>query len=351
MNKFCQFLLLILITNGAFAQNVKFDNPSLKTILISQGLDKNKDGEIQISEVEKVDTLDLEDKLVEINSFNEIVHFKNLTYLNLKSSKIEKLDLSQNTKLVTFLGSFSQFNDLILNNNPNLESIFLDGNYESNGKYNRVENIPFNKLPKLKVFKGLQCPLVNVDLSQNTELLEISFVATKLKTLVLPITNNAKLEKFELRGIYNVYDKYSAGFFNQLDFSNCLKLKKVAITSVGVKGVNFTNCVNLEDLDLMTNTITELVLPENSKINYLRLDNNPISKLTIGTSPFLKKVSCTGRGNMVSNLDISKAVNLEDINFGGSINALTCTKDQNNKIKKKPNLWQFAPNCVITVVK
>ena len=114
MNKFCQFLLLILITNGAFAQNVKFDNPSLKTILISQGIDKNKDGEIQISEVEKVDTLDLEDKLVEINSFNEIVHFKNLIYLNLKSSKIEKLDLSQNTKLVTFLGGFSQFNELIL---------------------------------------------------------------------------------------------------------------------------------------------------------------------------------------------------------------------------------------------
>ncbi|MEY5049082.1 MAG: hypothetical protein RLZZ175_2441 [Bacteroidota bacterium] len=351
MNKFCLFLLLILITNGAFAQNVKFDNPSLKTILISQGLDKNKDGEIQISEVEKVDTLDLEDKLVEINSFNEIVHFKNLTYLNLKSSKIEKLDLSQNTKLVTFLGTYGQFNELILSNNPNLESIYLDGNYENNGNYNRVENIPFDKLPKLKIFKGLQCPLVNVDLSQNIELQEITFVASKLKTVILPTNNNSKLEKIDIRGVFNIYDKYSAGFFGQLDFSNCLKLKKVAITSVGIKGINLINCTNLEVVDLMTNSINELILPDNSNINFLRLDNNPITKLTIGNSPMLKEVTCVGRGNMVTNLDISKAVNLGEFNFGGSITNLTCIKNQINKIKKNPNQWKIAQNWVITIVK
>lgn len=84
------------------AQHITFADPVFKSTLIAKKVDKDGDGEISVTEAQNVTYLDVSFK--GITNFGGLENFVNLTTLILNGNKITSntIDVSKNTKLVTF---------------------------------------------------------------------------------------------------------------------------------------------------------------------------------------------------------------------------------------------------------
>ncbi len=90
---FCFALMSIV----SFAQIINIPDPNFKAALIASGIDKNNDGQIQLSEAQMVDSLVVGRR--QIKDLTGIELFTNLKKLICGNNQLTKLDLSKNKKL------------------------------------------------------------------------------------------------------------------------------------------------------------------------------------------------------------------------------------------------------------
>lgn len=201
------FLALLALTNISSAQIIKFKDENLKQALIQQGVDKNGNGIFESEELDSTTKLKLDEK--NISDLSGIENFKNLVDLNLRKNNISnfsaisklinlemlvigdnrnvgKLDLSKLEKLT---GLFAYRNDLveIKIGSKKLKSLYLQDN--------RFTSLKTEYFPDLETLNLDGCQnMVSLDLSKNSNLLQLYIMGTKIEKL--NISNNLKLKTF-----------------------------------------------------------------------------------------------------------------------------------------------------------
>ena len=196
------FLVLILISCNA--QEILIKDTNLKFELLRQ-LDNNKNGKLDISEIENVTNLKLDEK--KIIDLSGIEHFKNLRELNLRKNKIS--DFSVLNKLVNledlYIGDNEKINELNLNKLVKLKGIYAFRLGLSKIKINS-KNIQFiylqdnlftefntTNFPKLHTLNLDGCrPLRKLNLTTNTELVQLYLNGTSIEEL--NVSNNKSLK-------------------------------------------------------------------------------------------------------------------------------------------------------------
>lgn len=198
------FLFLVLTLINCNAQEISIKDTNLKFELLKQ-LDNNKNGKLDIFEVENVTKLKLDEK--NIIDLSGIEHFKNLRELNLRKNKIS--DFSVLNKLVNledlYIGDNEKINDLNLNKLVKLKGIYAFRLGLTKIKLNS-KNIQFiylqdnlftefntTNFPKLHTLNLDGCKsLVQLNLWTNIELVQLYLNGTSIKEL--NVSNNKSLK-------------------------------------------------------------------------------------------------------------------------------------------------------------
>ena len=123
-----------------------------------------------------------------------------------------------------------------------------------------------------------------------------------------------------------------------LDFSGLTELRELNLKyNSGIIGINISNNLNLQKLDISSTNISELDVSNNTKLKKLDIGYTDITELNISNNKELKELSCGLSNCKLSSLDISKNTDLEklvipyDFNINLSNNTkikdLTCGVD------------------------
>lgn len=179
-------LFVLAITIDVRAQTINFPDANFKNAILDNGVDLDKDREIQVNEAEACAVLDLSSK--GITDLSGIEAFKNLKELTCNWNNISVLDVSKNDSLEGLYCASNQITKLDLSRNLNLIALALDENPLSN--LNLTNN---EKLSKLTCTKT---KLAMLDLSKNLKLLQLNITANPdLKTVIVPVVNAAVSNK------------------------------------------------------------------------------------------------------------------------------------------------------------
>ncbi len=130
MRKFYFLLLGLLIFSGVQAQIVNIPDANFKAKLISLGIDKNNNGEIEVDEAKNVKQLVINNS--NISSLEGISSFINLFYLDCSSNAIESLNLGGLLTLNTLLCHSNKLTSLNLVEIPELSNLVCGSNFLKN---------------------------------------------------------------------------------------------------------------------------------------------------------------------------------------------------------------------------
>lgn len=186
--------IILLFTFSAFfqanAQKIKFKDSNLKKALIELGYDRNKNSEIEVSEIDTVQKLKISKR--NIKSLDDMIYFKKLKVLNVMSNNIKEIKVfyGNSTFEELYIGENKLGPKLIVKNIPNLTGIYAFRN--------DITDLEFiGEFPKLKSLYIQGNPVVNLDLQnlKNLENLQL-FECDKLKTIDL--WKQTKIKQFFL---------------------------------------------------------------------------------------------------------------------------------------------------------
>ncbi|MEI2274426.1 leucine-rich repeat domain-containing protein [Sphingobacterium sp. ML3W] len=242
------FILLMLCLSSVNAQVVNFPDQSFKQALINKKVDANNDGEIQVSEAQKVTKLYLEETA--FSSMEGIKSFKNLEEFGTYKNKIRQVDLQGMTNLKRLYLVGSEIEILNITGCVNLEHLSLIGNRlkdiditafkkltELSLNYNQLTRIEIHNYPELRT----------VNLSNNSIVDFKIDSCPKLQSLM--IQKNRIAGDLDLTRFLDMHD-FSADN-NLLSAVNIRGLKKLASFSClycNVTTLNLSGTESLVDL-------------------------------------------------------------------------------------------------------
>lgn len=274
------------------------DNNFLKQ-LISLGIDKNNDGEIQVKEAELV--TDLSKLGWDIDDFTGIEKFINLEKLACGGSATRiltkpEIDLSKNIKLIYLFCSYRNMTSLDLSNQTNLKT--LDCRYNDSLKTVCVPSI--SDAEKNGNFKK----------DANTNWSE----SCGQGNVVINVTDNNFLNTLVSLGIDKNND-------NKIQLHEISSVKTLTLSHQNISDLTgIENFTNLDSLIADNNLLKSLDITILNDLVYLNVDNNLLEILTINNLPLRKKqriqnstssltyLSCTN--NKLTKLDVSQCNNL-----------------------------------------
>jgi len=185
---------LLFISIFAQAQIVDIPDANFKTALINQGVDINNDGEIQVTEAEIVNVLDI--AFMEINSLEGIQSFTSLNQLDCSDNNLVELDFSQNTNLSILYCDYNDLTDINISKNLNLgffscsrneiSSIDISQNLNLinfNISHNNISTIDVSQHQNLSTLRCSFNNLSELDVTQNVGLKDLSCGANNLSSL------------------------------------------------------------------------------------------------------------------------------------------------------------------------
>ena len=120
----------------------------------------------------------------------------------------------------------------------------------------------------------------SIDVSKNTELLQISMFDNALTTIDL--SHNTKLKIFD----------FANNNLTSLDIDSNTNLTSITCRGNKLTSLNLTNQGELEFLDCKDNKISELDLSKCEKLAYLYCGNNELHTLNLRNNTALKSLSC-----------------------------------------------------------
>jgi Leucine-rich repeat (LRR) protein len=197
--------IIILFTVSVFfqanAQKIKFKDSNLKKALIELGYDRNKNSEIEVSEIDTVQKLKVSKR--NIKSLDDMIYFKNLKELNVMTNDIKEIKVFYGNSTIEelYVGENKLGPKLIVKDMPNLKGIYAFRNDITEFEF-------IGEFPKLRSLYIQGNPVVNLDLQnlKNLENLQL-FECDKLKTIDL--WKKTKIKQFFLMDmkVVNVVSK------------------------------------------------------------------------------------------------------------------------------------------------
>ena len=227
-------------------------------------VDVFKSGKLDFSKNNKLEKLylynDEENKKIDSLDFN---NNPNLKELDIENVGIKKINLDKNINLEKIKFSGNNLNELDLSKNTNLKDVILTNNNITNIKLNS-EKVEKLDLSDNKYFK-------NINVTKFSNLKYLNLNNTMIKADTIDFSKNPLLEEFYISYLPNPHQGYypaddnSSININSLDFSNNLNLKTLKVKAK-LKKLNIEKNINLKDLDISINNITDLKAPNH--LNY-----------------------------------------------------------------------------------
>lgn len=280
---------------------------ALKQACIEQNHDKNRDGEISITEA------------IEISSFTAggnqpassmgMEHFINLSTLKIlnwpeneshfdasfypklvklsidsNAKTIKTIDIKENRELKELLIASKDLVSLDITENPALEDLCLC--------YTPISTINLSNNSKLKFVNFQYTCLKNIDFSYCTSLESIQLENEtnissinisnnqNLKTLILHNTSLSALDlsqNINLEGLY-ITDNTNL-LMTSLDLSSCNKLIEIRLKRLPLITLNISKCSLLGNLDIESSKIATLDIYNNTSLTFLRCSQSPLKTL------------------------------------------------------------------------
>jgi len=212
MKKF--FISILFLSLNTQAQSIKFKDENLKKALIELSLDKNKNSQIEIKEVEHLEDIDISDK--KIRSIDDLINFKNLKVINANNNLISDITpLYGNEKLEEiYIGDNQLGPILILKDMPNLKGVYAFRNNLKEIKFlssfpnlkslylqeNPITSLNIENLINLESLQLFECfDLKEIKLNKKTKIKQFFIIDMKVKNIVSndEFTNIVQLEKIE----------------------------------------------------------------------------------------------------------------------------------------------------------
>ena len=158
--------------------------------------------------------------------------------------------------------------------------------------------------PALTDLEVNNTPLASLDISGCTSLMRLSLENTQLRSLDL--SKNGQLRVLILAGSpVGKFPKEDLPYLEYLDVSrteldedevsgdNCPALKTlIASENPGLRGLKLPSFMALESIDISDTSVSNLIVPENTALTYLRLSNTLIQMLDLRNIKHLYSCEC-----------------------------------------------------------
>ncbi len=303
-------VLSLCITGIISGQIVTIPDVNFKAALLPIA-DTNNDGEIQISEAEAVQIMNVAVK--EIVSMEGIQSFINLTTLNCFSNDLTELNLTQNVNLIELNCAWNYLTELDLSQNVNLIDLWCGANnftdldvsqninlVDFNCGYTFISNFDLThnlNLERLKI--GNNTLLTSLDVSLNQALEELSCGGGELRSL---ITQNPNL----------TYIVCESNRLETIDISQNPNLEILSIGYNNLTELDVTQNQNLESINVSFNFLNAIDISQNPNLTYLNCGNNLLTELDFTNNPEI--VIVQANDNLITELDFSESLMLGSLN-------------------------------------
>lgn len=268
--------LLLLIGTTLSAQTIIFDDPVFKARLLASGafdqvaqgqsgvylvLDSSGDGELQVSEVQNVYTLNLNNS--NLTSLGGLQHFTNLRTLNCTGNRLTALNVSALTNLETVRLTGNQIATLDLSMHPNMKNIWADNNALTTLNLNGLMNLNAlkcnnNQLTSLQVANWAQMGIFDCSFNSITSL-TVNNAANYISTFNC---NDNQLQSLQFTGTNNFMT---------------LKAGNNQLTSIDLS----TLTDYIMDVDLGHNQLTSIVYPPLGSVSGINLSYNNLNSFNL----------------------------------------------------------------------
>ena len=284
------FLFLSTLTS---AQIVDIPDANFKRALIDQGVDTNGDGEIQVSEAELVEKLDL--RIRSISNMVGIEYFKSLKVLNAYSNDITQIDITNNINLEELDLSDNEFTEIDLTKNVNLRILEIAGN-------DLLELDISRNLLLQELYARNSSDILEIDVRSNA-LLEVLDLASWLRLKELDVSNNLLLRELNISG----------ADLTEIDLRNNINLEKLECFNMEWDEIDISKNLKLKFLDLSRNNFSELDISDHVHLEILELKSNELNELNVDKNTVLEYLGCSI--NNIEEIDISNNALLRTLNI------------------------------------
>lgn len=156
----------------------------------------------------------------------------------------------------------------------------------------------FTELNSLDITKN---QIVNLDLSQNTKLVQLYAGENKLTSL--DITSNTQLKSLDCQ----------KNQLTSLNLSNNINLTSLNLATNQITSLDVSNNTALISLTCGSNKLTNLNIDKNTALTDLRCGNNLLTSLNVSKNLLLVYLIC--QNNQITSLDVSNNVELDQLMF------------------------------------
>jgi len=221
----------------------------------------------------------------------------NLKVLSCHTNSLTNLNLYENKNLETLTCGGISLSSLNLTENKNLKILTIGGAYGP-GNYTSINNLDLSEnteLIELSIFDYNQ--LTSLDLSANTKLEILDIRNSELTEMNL--SSNVNLRKIILRNNPLI----------SLDLSKNLKLEDLSLHESLLTEINLNYNIELKKLTCFNNRLLSLDLKNNSKLTQINCSNNKLINLFVGESNKIEELDCSN--NQLEIIDLSALAELE----------------------------------------
>jgi Leucine-rich repeat (LRR) protein len=221
-------VLLLCSSTTSHSQVVRIPDPNFKQRVIALGYDENGDGNIQVSEAQKVTKLYVGGLgIVNLEGINS---FTNLEELGCYGNKLQSLNVSGLKKLKHLYAYSNRIEKLDLGDITTLEALYIQDNF-------LLAELDVSKLVNLKELffsnnriKKLDVTGLNVleKIEGGNNRIETATInkAPSLKSIILK-NNPVKTQTIDIRGLMNLeYFNFEGCNLQFVNFSGTFKLKE-----------------------------------------------------------------------------------------------------------------------------
>jgi len=228
-----------------------------------------------------------------IRKLTGIEDFTALENLVCDNNKIDTLDLSQNTKLITVDCHSNVLKYLDVTGCPDLEEI--------TASMNQLQSVNVNSNLKLKLLYLTINDLEQLDISQNLNLETLYVNFNDLDTL--DISQNVKLKDVDC----------SNNSLDTLDISNNPLLTRLGCAYLALDTIDISHLSNLDVFFCYGNNLQNIDLSSNTMLSNFNCNGNQLSSLDLTANMLLTDLQC--QYNDIKTLDVSNNSSLNNLDF------------------------------------
>ena len=316
-------LFILAIPNLVFAQYTVIENQELEALL-AEFDDIQSDGQILTETLENITQLNLND-IQNTNTLN-LEKFVGLKTLIFENNSTTSLDLSSNSNLQTLKINFnsellsiqlSAATDLLkleLINNTQLNSVNLQ--QCSSIRELKIKNSELLNLNFLDQIESL----VKLNIINNPLLSELNF-SDHEHLIWVNIENCPSLNSlsFDRNLVYLTLENLSG--IQNLDLSNTYYLVQLEINNSSVQALDLSNKYFLKKIRLLNNTdLEQLEITNCIKLKNLHVTGSNLSSINTQNCTKLNAITLIGNSQIMTPLNISSNLNVEVYNMRGKPN-------------------------------